>query len=191
MRSEIAQAVESLIKSGNADNEPQRLSVPGQLQVLDIYPHMRHLFSPAAQLTLNNVTNNTIYQYNEACMETPEDKLVHLLAKLSLKSSETKANYIRKADVVRYFGSLASTQEQIPQAVEKIISTINTVADLGFTKATLYGLGIVQIFPEPLKQEYIVFSYVTLTETGKIYAETNLKNMLTEEGAIPKRVEDQ
>lgn len=192
MQFAVHQAVENLIKRGDADNEPLTLSTPGKLQFLDLYPQVRHLFSDKATQTLDNQTYSMYHQYDVQLVEVPQDAVAHLLYKVGVKSSEKYVKYLRRADAVYSFGSFAVGKDSATKAVEKIISTVNTVANMGFTKATLYPLGILKLnLDDPTREEYVVVSYVTLTEEGKKYVDDNMPKMLAEEGAIPNKVEDQ
>jgi hypothetical protein len=193
MPSAITQAIGNLIKSGNADNEPQTLTTPGQITVIDVYPQLQHLFNKNAQKTLNNKIFNMIHQYNELTDEVEtRGKLMSLLYKLKIESVEDKLSYVRKCDVVFFFGSTVDSKDKLPLALDKVINALNKVADLGYTKGTMLPLGVVKLdFLDPCTDKWVVISYVTLTDVGKKYVDQNMPNMLFEEGGIPHNLENQ
>lgn len=191
MRSkDISQALSDLISSGNVDSDPTYM-VPG-FKVSDIYPIFKHRFNEKALKTLENRTHNQIYEYND---EIPAGKSLVILGKLGLKSCKKFTNgdalYTRKIDCVRFIAS-RTTKDKLHTAVEKVIATVNHLADKGFTKASLMQLGVLEIMPiDRPEKEFIVLSYITLTEKGYKYVQNQLPNMFVEEAGIPKRIEDQ
>lgn len=195
MQSDVAQAVADLIKSGNANNEPASLTV-GAIPQTDLYQLFKSYFSDKAQKTLDNRSQHLIYQYNEPA--DPKNRLAYLLGNLGIKSAIGHGyQWIRKYDKVYFFGSRCG-KDQIVDAVDKVISAVNLVAGLDFTKAALLPLSVIQIctYNENghgyhTTGDFVVLSYVTLTEDGVKYVKTNLPNMLFEEGGVPARVEDQ
>jgi hypothetical protein len=189
MPSGISEALHDLIKSGNADNEPAVLSRE-TFVTIDIFPHFAHLFTPKALETLNNQTNSVLHQYNEV-VKDPPNNLKSLLTKLGLKSTIDKVDWVRKADLVHFFGSTAK-EEDLAKAIEKVILAVNEVADKGFTKVSLLKLSVIPFAAQPdMEREFAVVSYISLDKAGEEYVENNLKNMVFPEGGVPVKVEQQ
>jgi hypothetical protein len=195
MQSEIAQAVNDLIKSGEPDIEKLLLAGP-TLTVEDIYPHFKHLFSPIALLTMNNKGRDLLYQYNRPIGQTT--MLVDLLAKLGLKqpsalvtAGHPRIEHVRDIDIVMFFGSRAE-KSKLDKAIEKVILTINDVASKGFTKVSLLQLGLLKLTTHPnMEQQFIVLSYVSMTKAGEEYVKQYHNGMTFPEGGVPARVEYQ
>lgn len=195
MPSDMVQAIGDLIKSGNADNEPTQLKAE-PIEVVEVYNEFKHLFNNKARRTLNNRVHSLLHQYNQPMDETA--RLFVILGKLGIESAKRQMslgnlNFIRKFDVMYFFGSRAS-REKVGDALTKVINAINIVADLGYTKSSLLPLGILKIreLPPSTLEDFIVVSYITLTEEGKNYVDScDLKNMLFAEGGVPKYVENQ
>lgn len=87
---------------------------------------------------------------------------------------------------------LINSGANVSRVVMKVIDTVNHVASMGFTRASLAELGLLEIeSPDRPEREYVVMSYITLTPTGEQYVEVSMPNMFTREGELPTRVEDQ
>ena len=189
MPSDIILAINALIKSGKQEGNP--LTLP-TFNTIDIYPIFEHAFSENAKATLANKTVNLVHQYDRKCHEGP---LKVMLAKLGIKSCasylvvDPKNMYVRDCDLVN-FVALRATQDDLPKAIEQVISTVNHLADKGFTKATLVQLSLLPIAVVDMAEaEFVVISYITLTRKGMEYARLNMPEMFVEEGGMPNRVE--
>lgn len=191
MRSEIAQAVDALIKSGKINEGDGGVVLPN-FNLIDIYPIFKHSFSPKAQATMDNKTMHQVYQYNVV----GHGGMLTLLGRLGLvtcamyKEQDSSQIYFRKADLVNYV-AIRATKDKLPLAIEKVINTVNEVADKGFTKASLVQLGVLELHPIDLPEpEYAVISYITLTRKGIDYVDQNpsLKEMFIDEGGMPVRL---
>lgn len=199
MPSGITLAIRDLIKSGNADKEPATLTVHAGFDIQDIYPLMKHLFNPQAVATLENKTHSMIHQFAEYVGPKGFEnfhKVESLMEKLGLRSVQKQYTltgdwWVRNCDKVNLFGSTCSL-ETMPKAVEKVIVAINDVASRGFTKASLMSLGVMQFLPvDKPDPQYLVLSYITLTQAGEQYVAQNMPKMTFYEGGIPERVENQ
>jgi hypothetical protein len=158
---------------------------------VDIYPIFKHLFSEKAIKTLENKTSEQVYQFN-LCVPQP----LILLAKLGIKSCSMFKNetfngeplYVRKIALVQFAAALAS-KDKLYKAVERIVLAINDVADRDYTRASLVQLSVIELAnpmqPEP---DYMVISYVTLSDRGKAYVDANLPGIFIANGAMPVRV---
>jgi hypothetical protein len=188
MSSEIVQAVNALIKSGNDEGIP--LTLPN-FQVGDIYSIFEHLFTEKAKISIAKHTPNLIYQYNERTYNTD---LCTILGKLGLKTCReykdgSSVNFIRACDIVHYAASRA-TKNNLYKAVEKVIAAVNHVAEKDFTKASLVKLSTIQVRPiDSAELEYVVVSYITLTKEGADYVKNNMSDVFVAEGMLPLRVE--
>jgi len=166
--------------------------MPG-FKMTDIYPIFANSFSPKATATLQNKTHNLVHQYNEIHYA---GRLMRLLGKLGVKTcsgykDESLDLYVRRADMVRYVASRAD-KANLPKAIEKVIATVNHLADKDFTKASMVQLGVLELMPvDRPEPEYVVLSYITLTEKGFEYVQNNMPQMFVEEAGIPNRVEIQ
>lgn len=183
----IAQALNDLIKSGKTD-EPTTLSAPG-FNMVDIYPIFEHSFNEKAKATFAKKADSLIFQYNE---KYPQGAILHLLGKLELKTCKQFKDevnvYIRKFDKVCFMASRA-TKDKLPEAIEKVIAAVNDVADKDFTKAYMVQLGVLELMPVDLPEpEYVVISYITLTDKGEAYAKLHHADVLINEGGIPLRI---
>ena len=190
MPSEIAQAISALIRSGRVDNQPT-YSIPG-FKTVDIYPIFEHAFTEKAKLTLTTKTNNLVYQYNN---KVPSAHVLVLLSKLNLKTCAMYKGvvaddmYVRAFDLVHFVASRA-TKDKLPKAIEKVISVINDVAEKDFTKASMLQLSVIELMEtSSLELEYVVISYITLTDKGSKYVEQHMPDMFVKEGEIPARIE--
>src|ERR1035437_10154774 len=127
MSSEIVRAIYALIKSGKEEGNP--LTLPG-FNTIDIYPMFERAFSEKAKATLNVKADNLLHQYNRKQYEGP---MLIMLGKLGLKSCtdyaklDHKDMWVRDFDLV-HFASLRATKDKLPQAIEKVIATVNRVA---------------------------------------------------------------
>lgn len=184
----ISLALRDLIRSGKTDTNP----VYGgpQFNTVDIFPIFRHSFSEKALRSLDNKANSIIYQYNKTLL-TPG--LGKLLSKLNLKTCKDMEHgfYVRRYDKVECIASRA-IKDKLHQAVEKVINTVNHLADKDFTRASLTPLSVLETHPVSRSEpEYIVLSYITLTERGVQYTMQNLAKMFAPEGSIVTAVEEQ
>lgn len=189
MRSEIILAINELIKSGK--EEGNALNLP-TFKTIDIYPMFRHLFSPKAQATLSNKTNDLIYQFNKPIHGA---SVLALLGRLNLKTcaaykDKDSANlYTRESNLV-YFIGLRASKEKLPVAIERVVAAVNDLADKDFTKAYLVQLSVIEFAQvDNNEPEFGVVSYITLDNKGAAYMKQNLKGMFTNEGGLPTKVE--
>ena len=182
---DINQAVLDLLNNPNAKQH-----TPMGFPLLNIFPQFRDCFSEIAQQVLDNRHKGLVYEHNRIVM-TPGLGL--LLNKLGLYSCRTMQHglTIRQFDHMNYIGSLCS-KDTLYLAIEKVISVVNELMNKGFGKATLEPLSIIQIVPiNKPEPEYIVLSYITLTQAGVTYATAKMPKMIMLEGTIPNRVEEQ
>jgi hypothetical protein len=186
MQSGIAHAIQDLIKNGNPTNPTEPY-----FDVVNAYPIVKHLFNEKAVKTLENKTVHLVYQYKEYIGPKGLDKVVALLAHLGVgKNIKIDLDWIRKADLVYTFG-FTYYQKDTEIALNKIVSAINTVADLDFTKASMMPLGILKLMPTEgeLEEKLCVFSYVSLTESGKQYVDEHMPKILIGDN-LPFGIED-
>jgi hypothetical protein len=189
MSSDIAKAVNALIKSGNEEGTP--LTLP-TFKTIDIYSIFEHMFTEKAKETALTVHSpNLVYQYNERSYFTD---VATVLGKLGLRSCReykdgSTVNYVRTYDLM-HFASCRATKGNLHKAVEKVISAVNHVAERDFTKAYLVKLSTVEVQPvDSAELEYIVISYITLTQKGSDYVKKNMSDVFISEGAMPMRIE--
>jgi len=184
----ISQAIDALIRSGKEEGDP--LTLPA-FQQLDIYPMFEHAFSDKAKKTMSLKTDSLLHQYNE-----PLDSayILTMLGNLGLKTCARYKGlnpvdmYIRKTDLIHFVASRA-IKDKLPIAINKVIATVNDVADNGFTKVCLVQLSVIETVPIDLPEpEFIVISYISLTEKGSQYVVQNWPDMFIPEGGIPQRV---
>jgi len=188
---DIAHAIQELIRSGKTEGDGDVTVMPG-FKTVDIYPIFEHAFTEKAKATLLNKTNNQLYQYNRKIVAGPA---LILLGKLGLKTCKMWADatpdgmYVRDFDLVHYAASRA-TKEKLPQAIMRVIDTVNIVAEKDFTKAALVQLSVIELArvntPEP---EFVVISYVTLTKKGAEYVAQHMSDRFIPEGGLPDRIE--
>ena len=190
MQSEIVQAVNALIKSGNEEGNP--LTLPG-FQTTDIYPIFEHAFTEKAKTCLALPATSLIHQYNDIDYH---GRIKVLLGKLRLQSCVLEKDlpmddmWVRRYDLVHY-AALRAAKENLPKAIERVIEAVNYVAEKNFTRASLVKLSIVEAArsPESLDTEYIVVSYITLNDKGAVYVANNMSDIFIKEGGMPMRVE--
>jgi hypothetical protein len=186
--SPISQALLALIKSGNANNQGL-LSVPAFNQI-DIYPIFRHLFNEKAIQALDNKTKELVHQYIYVC-----PNWLIMLGKLNLSSCKMYKDFafdeliMRRIDLV-HFAVVRTGKENLDKALNKIIGAVNHVADMGYTRAALVPLAIMELTtidrPEP---DYAIMSYLTLSDKGSKYVEQHMKDVFVKEGDITPRIE--
>lgn len=187
---DIRSMVKDLIKNGKFNETPTYFHP--EFKSTDIYDIFKHRFNEKAVATLENKTHQLIYQYNKQIQPA---KIFYVLWKFGLKScaafGDPDQQYVRAFDVVRFVGSRA-IKDKLPEAIDKVINTVNWCADQGFTKAAMVKLDIVEFMPvSRAEPEYAVVSYITMTEKGYEAAKQFLPNMFHEECGPIKQVEDQ
>jgi hypothetical protein len=163
--------------------------MPG-FEMTDIYPIFKGYFNEKAIKALENKTEHLVHQYNEKLPEW-----LRLLGKLNLKSCEYYKDidadqlYVRKADLVHFAVARAGI-EKLDVAINRVINSVNHVADMGFTRAALVPFSILKIYPPDRPEpDFLVISYVTLSQKGSTYVKNNMKNVFVEEGGITERIE--
>jgi hypothetical protein len=189
--SDINQAVQKLISENRF--EEGELTIGEPMKVENIFSTFEHLFNDKAKAALNNKTVHLVHQRNE---ELPSNGLMRLLGALGVpKAQEYIDNggmYIRVADLVQFFASRASSIENIPKAIEKVVKNLNELADKDFVTASLLPLSILRITNvEQNRFEYIVISYAAITSAGSNYIDLNMKSVVVKEGELPPYTEDQ
>ena len=158
--------------------------------MVDIYYIFDHAFSEKAKVAMSNKIQDLVYQYNE---KIEVAQLFKLLGRLGFQRYESFINvesevYLRQVDLV-HFIARSATKEDLPKAIESVIATVNHVADLNFTKASLVQLGVIEMHRfDKIDPEFAVFSYITLTQKGSDYVKQNLSDMFISEGGVPKRI---
>lgn len=194
MSQSVVQAIRDLIKNGSIDKEPS-YSMPS-FAIENIYPIVKHLFNTNAIKALENKTYDELYQYNEYFGPKGFEsfsKVEVLIKKLGVgKNLPYVVGWVRKFDKVCFLGSTCY-REDIGKSVNKVVHAVNTVANMGFTKASLMPLGVIKLHPEQGENEgkLIVLSYVTLTDVGEQWVQQNIPKILVSEGQIPAMVGEQ
>lgn len=185
-----------LIKSGNANKEgPGSYTMPG-FTVENIYPIFKHCFNTKAATALNTKSNTgMLHQYNEMVGPTP---IIELMSKLGVKSCKAALDsgtmgYLRKIDKVNYIASRC-TMKTMPKAVERVIATVNHLADKDFCKASMMELGVIRFVKvNEIEDHFAVLSYLTLTQAGENYVAASqvISKMMVKEGDVPNNIEEQ
>lgn len=179
---------EELAKPGSTDNNP--ITLP-QFQMDNIYPTFEKYFNANVKKAFAVKSTQLVHQRNRLIMN---EGLADLLRKLGLKSCKDIQGgiYIRECDLVCFCAS-RTDKATIYKGVEKVIATINHLADKGFVTATMIELGVIRFMPVAprIDPEYCVISYVALTTTGQAYVDANMPKMFIKEGGMPERFEDQ
>jgi hypothetical protein len=167
--------------------------MPG-FNMVDVYSIFSHSFSSKAKETLDKKAEQLVYQYNE---EDKAGRVKRLLGRLGLNSCVAYKDlnpdemWQRKFDSVHFVSSKA-TKEQLPKAIEKVIATVNHVADKGFTKASMVQLSVLETRDvSKAESHFIVLSYITLTTKGADYVKQHMPKMFVVEGGIPYTVDEQ
>jgi hypothetical protein len=190
MRSGMVQALGDLIKSGNTDEgSAPSYTVPG-FQVDNIYPIFKNYFNADAQKAFSIKAHGLIHQ-RDVVIITPG--LGNLLKKLGLKSCENYGEGLRRReiDMVQFCGS-RSDRANVYKSVEKVIAAINDLAARGYITASLMELGVLPLAAmDKPESDYVVLSYVALTQAGTAYMLQNMPKMFANEGQVPERFEDQ
>jgi hypothetical protein len=193
MRSDVVQAIGDLIKSGNADTAQPSYTFP-KFRTDDIYPIFKKYFSVEAQKVMDIKTTNLLHQYNK---KLPPSDLFKLLSKLKLNSCVgfEDGMYISCVDVVHFCASRAD-KITLHKAVEKVVAAVNDLVSHNYVTATLLTLSVVAVSrqenlePE-FEPEYVVISYVALTQDGHDYVEKYMPKMFVKESEMPERFENQ
>jgi hypothetical protein len=179
---------EEIANPGSTDGNP--IVLP-QFQKDDIYPTFKKYFNANAQKAFAVKAHQLVHQRNRMIIN---DGLGDLLRKLDLKScKDIKGGiYIRECDLVFFCGS-RTDKATIYRGVEKVIATVNHLADQGFITAVMVELSVIRFQPVAprIEPEYCVISYIALNGAGQVYAKTMLPKMFIEEGGVPERFEDQ
>ena len=191
MQSDIAHAVQELIKSGKVVEDGDIGAMPN-FKTMDIYPIFEHAFNDKAKAALANNTKRLIHEYNR---QIPAASTLILLGKLGLKTCAHYANskpdemYFRDFDIA-YFVAARAIKDKLPKAIEKVIATVNHVADLDFTRAAMVQLSMLELAcVDNTGPEFVVLSYITLTKDGAEYVKQNMPEMFVSEGELPDRTE--
>jgi len=179
---------EELANPGSTDGNA--IVLP-QFQKDDIYPIFKNHFSANAQKAFGVKAHQLVHQRNRIIMN---EGLGDLLRKLGLRSCKDIHGgiYIREYDLVHYCAS-RTDKATIFRGVEKVIATVNHLADQGFVTAVMVELSVIRFMPVAprIDPEYCVISYIALNGAGQAYAKTMLPKMFIEEGGLPERFEDQ
>lgn len=191
MRSDIMQAVGALARN---PNDEKAFYMPG-FNINNIYPIFQRYLNQNALDAFKNQMNGAVLHEAEEVITLG---LGNFLKKLKFKSCKDHGSgYIRhhiyKARVCASRADKANTVK----AVEKVLKTINALADKKYIKGVYMPLGVITVQmvnqPEP---EYIVMSHFAMTPEGEQYAFINMPKMWVEDdnmgiGAMPERYEDQ
>jgi hypothetical protein len=183
----IHRAVGDLIKNGNTIGH----SNPS-FRTDNIYPIFKKYFNDDAQRVFSIKTQNLIHQRDRVLLTAD---LATLLKKLNLKSCKDfvdgQAFIKREIDKVCFCAS-RSDRATIYRAVERVIIAINDLARRGYLTASMVELSVMALAaaekPEP---EFIVLSYVAVTNAGEQYITQHMPKMFVSEGGMPERFEDQ
>lgn len=190
MRSDMVQALSDLIKSGDADTEGTIThTIPG-FKVDNVYPIFKHYFNQEAQKAFATKAMSLIHQ-REIVVITPG--LGNLLKKLGLKSCQNLGDGYsrRELDMVSFCASMAD-RANVHKSVEKVITAVNDLAARGYITASLMELGVLALAPvDKPEPDYVVISYVALTQAGQAYVKQNMPKMFVDEGSTAERFENQ
>ncbi len=159
----------------------------------NIYPSMRRYFTDKAAKALHKKCPTMLNQRNE---EVGHSGLAELLSKFDIKSAREALDsgtmgYKRVVDCVMFLGS-ACSREELGLSAEKLIVTINDLADKGYITGAMAPLSIIELAEVvPADIRYAMISYVAITEKGQKYAESVHADRFFKEGGMPTKVGDQ
>ena len=159
----------------------------------NIYPIFEKYFNDAAKKVMANKTDSFNYTYYVDNGTTT--KLVQLLSLLNLRTAKNAIdknlfNPSVEMDMVHVFG-IRCDRSDIVKVVERLILSINHLADKGFLKASMIELGVIKFEHVPGKpDEVAVLSYLSLDKHGEKYVSINMPNITVKEGNLPTRLED-
>ena len=187
LKEKISQAVADLINSGLT---PSPAVNPPEIKCEDVYPQLRKFFTDKAGKALHNKARDLIHQRDELA---GHEGLVKFLAKLNIKQAVIelpKHGYTRVIDIVNFIG-LSTNEQQLPEAVSKVISTINDLADKDFITAAMSPISIIELHPSAWPENrYIVVSYLAINRVGQVWVDNNLQQITFKEGGMPTNVKD-
>lgn len=149
-------------------NAPWTLAIAegSNLKVQSIYLPLNHLFNQASKRA---------FEISVKQVPPPPRKLTFI--------TDTRGIAI---DEVRFFGAKAVGERQIFDAAQKVANLVNEYASKGFVTAELQKLLLVQLVTEPHQlEEYLVLSYVALSEQGIQYLTKNPTNLEFAQGSVP------
>lgn len=186
----VSQVMLELIRSDDINNTPQYV-IPG-FKVDNIYPIFEKYFAPVARQAFATKANGLVHQYREP---NGHAALWFLMSQLGIKKADADlksgaVGWKMVCDRVNYF-AIRCERSDIHKAVEKLVLSINTMASMGFLRASMLELGVVKFDHVPGQaDEVAVISYLTLTDSGEHWVAANIPKLSVKEGAIPSRLEE-
>lgn len=205
----VSNAVNDLINSGDADNEPSELSSQ-KIEIKDLWEEYKDTFDDHVVHAIERITTkNLVHQYNEPTKEVELANLISTMTKVGLNDELThlpvktftvlrnyyprpfdglddKCEYVRKAALVRYLGARVEDESEIEINVKKIHGYIKFFVDEGYIMGNLLKLCYI---PFAFGGGAVV-SYLIFTEEGREYLENNKLPVVIEEGQVPNKLED-
>lgn len=163
----------------------------------DVYPIFKKYFNAKAKLAMANKASDIHHMYD---VQVGHDKLWSLLSSLGIKRAKedienNNIGYKRQSVKINYL-AIRSDRNDLPKAIERLVFSINTLADLGFLRASMIELGVIRFAPAPnmdfmsLTPEVAVMSYLTLSPAGEQWIATNMPGLSVQNGQMPVRLED-
>lgn len=210
----IDKAVQTLINSGEADNESSTLNYP-QLEIEDVYISNIHKFTEKTIKAIGKIkATNLIHQIALPSENLEIFNIIDFLTKLDLnKEIETVHNYFsnkRELDTfldercklyremyqVRFLGSRYYSKENSNLAKDELISIINDLGEKGFIKGHLLELShmhlckSITLLSSNIEPNGGVFvSYLLFDRDGMKYLEDNKLDFY--EGGTPLSVDEE
>lgn len=191
--SDLRQQLASLAEAEQKKLSTTAYTIPG-FKHDDIYPIFKKYFNPKAQLAMANKASDTNHVYD---VQVGHEKLWQFLAKLGIKKAKedldnNNIGYKRQVVKIHYL-AIRSDRTDLVKAVERLIVSINTMADLGFLRASMFELAVLRLAQDPMnptKDEAIVVSYLTVSPAGEQWLAANMPKLSAQPGQLPARVED-
>lgn len=157
--SRLSQAVKEVEK------EVAEMTKGSPMQVENIYLPLNHLFNAAAKRAFK--------------IEVKELNPVRQVTAVATTQFKVK-------DTVRYFGARAVGERKIFDAAQKVANKINELANHGFVSGVLTKLVAIKLATEPFQlEQYVVISYVAVTDAGLEWLRKNPTELEMQEGEIP------
>lgn len=206
----IGNAINDLIKSGDADVEPADLYIP-KMEVIDLWDTYKDTFDDYVVEIIEKVTTkNLIYQYNEPPAEIELANLINMFSNLGLNEEmkdlpvktitvqrnfyprpfddlEEKCKYRRQLAQVKYLGARVPKDGCVDKEVKKLYKHIKEYADKGYIMGNLAKLLFI---PFAGDGGGAVVSYLIFTDDGVKYLEDNKPKVCLQEGQAPNELED-
>lgn len=181
----IREQVKELIDSGNADNEPEQLSIPG-FQPESIYEKYEYLLSRKCRKKINAIHATQMCATYSKLKDYLFYKLSNCINKIGIKFIEEDLLHERELYTVNFMGFTLFDDniEDEMEAVKLLAEELNFLAKENYLEGNLVKLSKVKL----ADGKVCICSYPLLNKEGCGYAQGKLQedeSMYFREGGMP------